>query len=424
MLTKKPTFNRFKMITATVFLCVTCATSTAYGERAITLKQAVLLSLQQHPELKQFTYSQAIAQGNITQAKTATALMINADVEQVMGTGDSSGIKSMQTSLGVAWLLEQSKINAQVKVADTQALAASLNQQTKMLDVAAKTASIFVTVLSQQAQLQLAKLDLSQAKKMHSEIKKRVKIGKTNAIDELRATASMAKKALVVEDLIHEIEASKAQLSAQWQNKSSFLLQGNLLTIPHVQHPEQVYKQLKTNPNLQLFANQQRVMQSQIELAKATANPAWQIRAGVKRNEAVDDISFSAGISIPFGKANRNQGKIAALQAKQQQNEAKASAWYQNASTQVLLLMHQIKHNGHVIDGLSNEVIPTLERANKKAEQAYKMGSYRYSDWYSIQQELLMAQQELIAAYSTIHLLNIELERLTGVSLTTYKAQL
>ena len=61
--------------------------------------------------------------------------------------------------------------------------------------------------------------------------------------------------------------------------------------------------------------------------------------------------------------------------------------------------------------------IPALELANSKAGEAYKAGSYRYTDLYAVQQELIRSQLELIQAYTNIQLFNIELERLTGSSI-------
>ena len=122
--------------------------------------------------------------------------------------------------------------------------------------------------------------------------------------------------------------------------------------------------------------------------------------------------------SIPLGGENRNKGRISALQAKQHQSKTESDALYQRISTQALLLTHKLKHNRHVIESLTNESIPFLEQANVKAGEAYQQGSYRYTDWYAVQQELVEAQTDLIDAYTNIQLFNIELERLTGTSVS------
>ncbi|WP_150139023.1 TolC family protein, partial [Candidatus Enterovibrio escicola] len=245
-----------------------------------------------------------------------------------------------------------------------------------------------------------------------------VKAGSSFVVDELRAKAALSLVELEVEDLAHEIEASKSQLAAQWEGNTRFAVNGNLANIPSLKDLNTALEGLKANPQLKRFLIEQDVMQSEIDLAIVEQKPSWSISTGIRRNEAVDDFAFTAGISIPLGGNNRNRGQISSLQAKQNQSKAKSDALYQRISTQALLLTHKLKHNRHVIDALTNKSIPYLEEASKKAEEAYRLGSYRYTDWHVVQQELVKAQSDLIDAYTNIQLFNIELERLTGTSVS------
>ncbi len=422
-LVKKPTNNRFKMQGRKLWQAISLTTlslmTTTAWSQTIDLNQALHKTLAQHPQLRRFQYAKEIADGQLQQAATATPMTINAKVEDVLGSGDYRGLSGMQTSLSISWLLEDEIINSRVGVAKTNAQMTQFERQLSALDVAADTATHFITLLSQQEQLTLAKLAQRTASDMLKQISRRVKVGQLTVIDELRAKANLSKKALVVEDLIHEIEATKAQLAAQWQGSSEFEVIGDLQQVPTVSTLDNLIATLKDSPTFLNFAAQRQIMQSQVTLAKATSVPAWQFNVGVKRNEAIDDIGFNAGISIPFGAKNRNQGSIRALNAKQLQNEAMADAWFKQVSKDLLLLSHKIKHNTHVISTLSDTTIPALEQASVHAEKAYNIGNLRYSEWNDVQQALISAQGELIGAYTEIALLNIELERLAGVSVTT-----
>ena len=139
---------------------------------------------------------------------------------------------------------------------------------------------------------------------------------------------------------------------------------------------------------------------------------------GIRRNEVIDDFAFVAGISIPIGGEGRNKGLITSLRAKQSQSAAESDALLQSISTDALLLTHKLKHSLHVIQKLSNSSIPMLEQANEQASRAYNIGSYSYTDLFAVQKELLNAQKSLIDAYTNIQLSNIELERLTGTSVS------
>jgi len=383
----------------------------------LTLEDVIKLSLKQNPELRPYVYKRERSEGLIIQANTGSAKTINVKVEDVLGSGDLSGLSAMQTSVSISWLLEQDVIDAKVNVAETESLLNQFELETQVLDIAADTAKIFVTLLAQQERLKLAELAKYQAQRVLDKSIKRVEAGQLSIIDQLRAKAYLAKQSLEVEDYLHEIEATKAQLSAQWQGDSNFDVVGSLLNIPSIQQLDTVLEDLKSHPRLKWFATQQRISQSKQRLAQVSAEPSWSINAGIKHNESLGDMSFTAGISVPFGAADRNRGKIAALEAEQAVQQAQADVWYQQVSTQLLLLTHQLKHNRHVVEGLTNEVVPALEQASSEAQGVYLKGRYKFGDWYEVEQELIQSKVELIEAYSNIQLFKIELERLTGASL-------
>lgn len=414
----KPIASRFTLLSKLVITSLSIVSLGTFAQQTLRLNEAISFTLQQHPGLKSFSYMQKASQGMIAQAGVASPITFSAVVEDAFGTGGYSGVSAMQTTLSISWLLEGDKIESRVNVANKKASIAKFNRNIKALNVAAETAKIFITLLSQKEQYKLAKLAKNQTKQVLSEIKDRVIAGKLNVIDELRAKADLSKKELTVEDLAHEIQASKAQLAAQWQGDTDFVVDGDLLTIPTMTQIETAYIKLKSNPRLNIFSSQQQIADAEIALAKVNQKPSWSVNTGIKRNEFADDYAVTAGISIPFGSEQRNRGKISALRAKQNQSSAESDALYQRISTQLLLLNHKLKHNRHVIDKLSANTIPALELASIKAGAAYQIGRYSYTDWYGVQQELVTSQTELIEAYTNIHLFTIELERLTGSSIS------
>jgi outer membrane protein, heavy metal efflux system len=414
----KPIAGRFLMVSKLMITSLSVVSLGVFGQQTVKLNEAISFTLQQHPDLKSFSYMQKASEGMIAQASISSPVTFTAEVEDAFGTGSYSGVSAMQTTLSISWLLEGDKIASRVNVANEKASMATFKRKIKALNLAAETAEVFITLLSQKEQLKLAKLARNQTKQVLAEIKVRVIAGKLNVIDELRAKAELSKKELTVEDLAHEIQASKAQLAAQWQGDTDFVVDGGLLTIPTMTQIETAYAKLKSNPLLNVFTSQQQIAEAEIALAKVNQKPSWSINTGIKRNEFLDDYAVTAGISIPFGSEKINRGKITALRAKQNQSSVESDALYKRISTQLLLLSHKLKHNRHVIDELSANTIPALELASIKAGAAYRIGRYSYTDWYGVQQELVTSQTELIEAYTNIHLFTIELERLTGSSIS------
>jgi cobalt-zinc-cadmium efflux system outer membrane protein len=178
-----------------------------------------------------------------------------------------------------------------------------------------------------------------------------------------------------------------------------------------------LFNKLAQTPSVSIFATKQRIAQSEIELARIDTKPLWQFTAGLRRYETTDDFGLVAGISIPFGESNQNKGKIKALTASQNKLETESVALVHKLNTQLYVLIEQLKHSHHVIQAVTDNIIPVLEQTFSEAEKAYTVGKYSYTDWMNTQQALLNAQSDLIAAYQNAHLNNIEIERLTGSSL-------
>lgn len=414
---KKPIVSRFL-----VGVTLLCSSSFAVQAETLTLQEAISKTLKSHPELRRFAHQNSAAQAMIQQAAAPTPMQANIMMENALGTGSQASFKAAQTTLSLSWLLEDKVLDSRKQVATTQANQVDVEQRIQAIDLAAETAGYFITLLAQEEELKLAKQAERQAQHMLLEITERVNAAQTNPVDQLRAKANLSGKTLVVEDLVHEIEATKAQLVAQWQgdlNESALdelRAIGRLGQLPHLPTLDALAEQLQQHPRLQWYATQQRIAQSQINLAKITAQPAWRVTVGARRTEELDDYSMMASLSIPFGGEDRNDGQIRALNAQQNQQQAQADAWQQRMYTQLLLLTHKLKHNLHVIEGLQREIIPALESANQQAMAAYQQGSYRYSDWYDVQQDLLNAKQQLITAYTNMQQFSVERERLTGTS--------
>jgi len=415
---RKPINSRLLIGLNLVVASLLLAPNGASANEIITLKTAISKTIQSHPDLTPLIYLQQANHGLIQQAGVASPVTLDVSVEDALGTGDYQGFSNSQTSLSIAWLLDGEQVDARVNLAKQQGLIYAVEKEAKALDLAAETANLFITLLAQQAQLKLATLAEKQAKKALSEIIKRVEVGRVNSIDKYRAKADLAKQTLVVEDLYFEIEATKSQLAAQWQGTTKFDVTGDLTQLPNALSLEDAKAQLKNTPRFSLFASKQRVISSEIALSQAESKPAWQINTGITRDQALNDISLSAGISIPLGGTSRSEGKIASLNASKQQQAAEAKAWLARAQTQALLLNHKLTHNTHIANALVKESLPALETASRQAELAYQQGRYRYTDWYAVKQELIQAQLELIQAYTNIQRFNVELERLTGASLT------
>lgn len=386
---------------------------------ALDLSQAIGFALSEHPEMAVFIHQRDALNARVKQAKILPRPTIGLTIEDAMGTGTHSNFDAAQSTLSIAWVLEQRAIDSRVDVAKNAATQVDFERDIKALDISAHTAKLFIEALILEQRLQLAKLAEQQADGALSAITRRVKAGKSLSIEQLQSEAELVRRSLEVEDLEHELEASRYQLVAQWGGEpNQYVPQGDLLDVPVIENLSTQLAKLKAHPALLAFANQQRVAQSQIELARIEAKPKWQVSAGIRRYESTDDFGLVASVSIPFGNDARSLGEVQVIQAKRAEYQSQADVLARKLNTQLFVLLQNMKHSKHVIDTLTERVIPLLEKASEEASKAYDIGRLGYLEWTSIRQELLSTQAQLLDAYQAIHLQHIEIQRLTGASLS------
>ncbi len=385
---------------------------------SLSLDEAVQLTLKQHPRLNVFVNKREAYQGLIDQAGAGQRPEIGFRVEDFAGTDDISGFDSAETTLSISWVMQGARIDSRVQSAQLAASQVDIQRNIEALDLSARTARLFIQAMVEEQRLNLAREAVEQARKTVADIGKRVTAGKSPEFEQLQAEVELAQRELEAEDLQHELTSARHQLSAQWgQARKEYRLVGELFRMPVIDDIDRQYEQLKQNPALSLLATQQRVVQSEIELARIEARPQWQFSVGVRRFETTNDFGMVAGFSVPLGRDRSSVGKIRQLTARQAEYESESEAIALQLDTQLYVLLQEIKHSQHVIETLQERIIPALNSAQAQATQAYETGKLGYQQWAVIVNKSLGAQQDLLRAFEAIHLQHVELQRLTGSTL-------
>ncbi len=409
------------LILAMQSLQVYAADTDEIASNVLSLSEAIQRTFNNNPELQTFQYTLEAQQGRVVQADLATKPKLKLQLEDALGTGEYQVFDSAETTLSISWVLDKAIREKRTAVAFQGISVIESEKAIKRLDSATQTAHYFIQVLSYQERVVIAKLAITLAETTVKEIKKRVKVGKTLQAELYRAEAELAKRRLVLLDLKHEIKSLHRQLAAQWgSSKPGFSsVSGSLTQLPSVIDFQSLNAQIKHNPNLSKYLSQQRVTEASLQLAKQQRNIQWSFTSGIKHYAEDNDVGIVAGFSIPLGISNRNQGRIAEIQANIAKNQSEAEALRIRIETSLFVFYEQLKHGIHLSELLKEEVIPRLEKALKATHKAYEVGRYSYLEWLSVQNELLDAQSALLNASLAAHQNKIEIERLTGAHLNT-----
>lgn len=417
---KKPIGSRFYVGLISLSLSLAAlADESSTPRQMISLGDAVTLTLSHHPDLKALLSQQRVWNGHIQQAGIGERPQIGLMIEDVMGSGEHSALRNMQSTLTYSWILQQEQLDSRVNTIKSEAGKLTSQRQVKALDLSAIAASQFIKILVKQERLKLNQTATAQAEEVVQAISARVKVGKSSGVEMSLAQVELKQRELAVEDLQHELQASEYKLVSLWGEPTSrYQFSGDLLVLPAIPSVESQLALLKQNPRLQQYASAQRIAQSQMELARIEAKSQWQFTAGLRRYESTDDFGLVAGISIPWGDSNRNAGTVTALKAEQDVLASKQDALMQKLDAQLYVLLQEMAHSHHVIDTVKSEIVPMLEKALADASSAFDKGQLSYNQWNNVRRELLSAQSQLLDAYESLHLQHIEIQRLTGTSLS------
>ncbi len=210
-------------------------------------------------------------------------------------------------------------------------------------------------------------------------------------------------------------------MSAQWgDTEPDFAtVSGSLESLPALDPFEELVTRVRNNPDVTRYMSEQRLHEAELELARARSRPSWRVSGGLRRAEMSDDWSLIGTITVPLRMGNRNQGRIAEARAELARVTAETVEAEVRISTELFVLYQRLLHDIQLPARLEGEVVPGFEAALEEMRRAYELGQSSYLELREVQTELLTVNSELLEAYIDAHRLVIEIERLTGMSLTS-----
>ncbi len=403
------------------FSNATVAQSTSTTDDTISFDIAIKKTLEKNPALLAFGYQIEVQRGRVLQSELRPNPELGIILENVAGTGPFSGVDGAEVTISLAWVLERGKRERRIDASRAGVSLLETEAEIKRLDAAAETARMYLQSLANQAQLSQTHEAVRLSAKTVLAVRKRVQAGRTPAADLARAEVELSRMRLEREDLEHELETSLRRLAAQWgDTQPTFTrVSGNMAELPTLDSFSSLLARIDENPSLARYMSEHRLREAELRLAQQGAKPNWRVTAGIRQLQQTDDQAFMAGIIIPLATRNRNQGRIAAARAALAMTDASRTATRVAIETQLFALYQELQHSLHRATTLRDEILPRVEKALAETERAYEMGRYSYFELRIAQADALRARTAVIIAIIDAHRNTIEIERLTGATLSS-----
>ncbi len=386
----------------------------------ISLPEALSRTLADNASLRALGFDVPAAEGRLQQSTFRPSPEINVALQDVLGTDSFRGVRSAETTISLNWVLERGIRERIVNASRALLDVTTAEMEIARLDVAAETARRYIECLLFQARYANAERGVELARDAVDAVRRRVEASRAPQAELARAEAELARSELRLEDYEHELRSAYHRLSAQWSiTEPEFSsVAGNLSGTPAPDPFEVLLARVEQNPDLVAFVSQSRLAEAELNLARARSRPAWSVSGGLRRIESSDDWAVVGGVTIPLRMGNRNQGRIAEAGATLSQVEAASEAARISIETELFVLYQELIHNIELADRLETDVAPRLEAAVTDMRRAFELGRSSYLEFRAVQSELLEVAYEILDAHADAHRLSIEIERLTGESLS------
>lgn len=389
----------------------------AHAADLLTLDDAFARVAETHPGLRMFAVRRDVLAAELDNASLRPALVAGAEVENAFGTGEARGLDGAEITLSLASVLERGgKLDARRTLVQTRIDALAIEREARRLDLLAETARRYLAVVGAQRLAEVARQDIEQRERTVAVARKRHEAGASPESVVLTAQAALARAELDLARAAQTRIAARQHLAALWGERAPAFgaAVGDPLALPELVDFALLADWLERTPELARFADEARIREARLQLARSEAKPdvAWQV--GVRRLQASDDIGLVGSVSIPLGSASRAQPGIRAaraeLQALEIEREASGLALYST-----LAEAHGRYRVARLEAGrLGSDVLPHLARAETAAARAYRAGATSYLEWATLQAERTEARRQQLAAALEARRALIEIQRLTG----------
>ena len=387
-------------------LLVTGAPSLA---ESVSLNQAVAKALEAAPLLRAEEAAIAAARAGKVQADVRPNPSVTVEAENFVGTGPYSVLRRAEVTATYNQSIERGgKRAARVALAEREIGVASASAEVTRLELAAAVQRTFLNILIAQQIEAIAKQQLSIEQGLQSEALRRVRGYKDPLFVETRAAARVAQAQIAVEQSQAQLRNARNALASFWGgNGDDLAVVGELV--------------LGGNQKVELAEADQALEEARVARASAAIiveqtrkTQDYTVNGGTRFIKGTNDIALVAGITIPLGRFDRNQGNIERARAERLRLELTAEANRLERLRRRASLGAEADRALSRAEAIKSEVYPRVAKTLAQVRDGYNRGGFSFRDMQDAADAIIIAQDNWLTAMIEYRDLQTELDRLTG----------
>ena len=336
------------------------------------------------------------AQALVGQARLRPNPEVSLEVENIAGSGAFSGLSATEYTLAVGQRLELGgKRGARMQAAEAQAQLANLRAGFAEAELGFLVRERYVAAAAAASRVELA-LDVVERNVELARIAGLlVEVGREPPLRALRAEAALAEARAELQAAEATSLAARAALASLWGDQSAPPIVSS--NFPDIEPPGTAMASA-TAIQLQVARAESRAATAEIDRERSLRIPDPVLSAGVRRFEESNDNAFVVGVSIPLPFRNRNQGNIAAAEARLRAANAREAVALADFDQAVTRARAQYLAAQARVDTLSDTSLPQAEEALRLVRIGYRNGRFPLIEVLSAAEARDAIREALIAA--------------------------
>jgi cobalt-zinc-cadmium efflux system outer membrane protein len=337
------------------------------------------------------------------------------EAENVAGTGIYQGLRSSETTLGVALPLELGgKRGARIAVAEAQIGRAGLQAEIARADLRLRVTQAYNAAAAAQRRTAIAEDQVGIAAEVLRAARVRVQAGRASPLEEQRADVARISAEGALERARRSAEAAYGNLARLLDMAVGRLDSSWFDAVPSV-GPS---RPPTTSGTLTVAAARADLdtATAQIRLARSQRVPDLTVSASARRLELTNDVAAVFGISIPLNVFNNGRASIAVAEAQREQSDAQRRVSLLNAEQDMAMAQAEAENAATTARNATGPALAAATEAARIARIGYREGKFGQLDLLDAERTLLETRTAAIDALAAHHDAQARLERLTAAA--------
>ena len=390
------------------------------AQNRLTLEQAIIRVLENHPKLKVADYEAQAMAARMRRALLAPADRINVNLEDFGGTGKAGGINGIEATFSLSRTLELGdKAKIRGEVIESEANLLRTQQDIDRLDVLAEATRRYLHVAVVQERLRIAEAAIDLIRLTERTVEDRIRAGRSPETERQRIAIDRANFELDRDHRRHEMESSRLSLAILWNDRQPDFgeVEGDIFHLDALPEFEDLAVLLDRNPDLVRQLRAEDLAAARIRLAESKRKPDLDLTAGLRYLAQGDDMAFIVTASIPLGSAARARHDIREAEALSRIEPLNLELRRLDTYATLFEIYQELKHTRDAVETLRARIIPAAQQMLAAYETGFQAGRYSLLELIQAQQLLRNARSQSVETAANYHNYRIEIDRLTGAQL-------